>query len=133
MLSALNDAIPDEILSEWETGASSNTNGGGLSNGSVDNSGPTTSGASSGPGGMANGPQQPPPPQQPQMGGGMGMPGGMRPQMSNPNMNLVMNKNKVVGGPGGPPPPASSDNLTSINSSMHSSAQVGRLVGLGAD
>lgn len=106
MLSALNDAIPDEILSEWETGGSNNTNGG-LSNGNVDPSGNMGSG---------NGP--------PQMGN-MNMPPGMRSnvgpggQMNNPNMNLVnaLNKNKVGG------PPASSDSLTSINSSMHS-AQV---------
>ena len=89
MLAALNDDLPDDLLSGWE---SSNSNGN-LTNGSADQ---LPSGA-----GPPNGPQQPP-----MMNSGGGMPrnmnliGGMG--GPNQNMNLVnaLNKNKT-NGPGG--------------------------------
>ena len=114
MLSALNDDLPDDLLSGWE---SSNSNGGGLTNGgSVDQ-------LPGGGGGPPNGPQ-------PMMNSGMGRNmnpmGGMVP---NQNMNLVnaLNKNKS-NGPGGmvgpmtSVPHSMSDNMSPINTSLQSSS-----------
>lgn len=104
MLSALNDDLPDDLLSGWESGNS--TSNGSMPNGNPD---PMSNNV-----GMMMGMRNP----------GMGQMGGMLP---NQNMNLVnaLNKGKQNGpGLGGAPTsvPHSSmnDNMTSINSSLQS-------------
>ena len=121
MLSALNDDLPDDLLSGWDGGnnAANNSNGT-MSNGNVDQMGPQQMG----PGGM-----MPAMRGQPGMMTSMQVPGGQ-------NMALVnaLNKSKAngptgAGGMGGAPtsvvPPHSlndNNSMTTINSSMQSSS-----------